>query len=785
MKKYLLLLIIVVGAITFNIGPLGGESLVTVENLNIPPIAVIGENIKAKILLKNASASGWTGQLDILLTGPEEMRDKTPVVTVQPGQTVLVIKNFTLTKEGIYTLSVGDKSATLRVLRPSELNTPGDIAIYYTRYYSNMPFLGVAEESREYCSATVYRGLTDYRGYRCMKWQTLDVKIPDSYFGYSYALITPDESESRQVAIIHYQPTQIIVMSFDPPAKNWTWPATSFTSDWSNFLMMIKMKRGEKEQALVISGKARFRVELWGTEIYRTSWGADEEVEVVKIYTDIENAEASGLPVYLAPEFTGKTIEEITRASGTIRLTRYLSGGIVLKEEEDVRISLSQTIIAYSPGSRIGSSTSGDLSIKYTSDMLCYNTHWLGSGGNPSYHNYLIGYPEPSANIPPVARFTYSPRYPTIDETIQFTDLSTDLDGTIVSHLWDFGDGTTSTLQSPTKKYTSAGNYTVTLAVTDSGGISTRASKIISVVTSRQATAITISPANFTVRAGSSITLTATLRDSAGTPIPRGTISWSATAGSFSATNVPIFEGRAVVTYTAPDFATVVTVVASFPGDGQFQASQGTATGIVVLPELAMVIENLTASLRDLKFSVDNLTTEISKLAEAISEGKVAVSVTVRMERETKQVEIKKDFQHEQIQAQVEVKGNNVIAKVSSENREGRTLILNIDNYVLPIINVQHVKVEVDGSEIPMAESYEDVLDPTNDADQAEYLILVGGRGIQVLVSIPHFSTRTITIRGPIAAAPTAWTPLLVAVGIVVVVLILLFAFRRRSRIAG
>jgi hypothetical protein len=159
--------------------------------------------------------------------------------------------------------------------------------------------------------------------------------------------------------------------------------------------------------------------------------------------------------------------------------------------------------------------------------------------------------------------------------------------------------------------------------------------------------------------------------------------------------------------------------------------------------------------------------------------------VTVRLGKETKQVEVKRDFQHEQVQTQVEVKGNNVIAKISSENREGRTVVLNIDNHILPVVNVQHVKVEVDGKEIPLADNYEDVLDPMNDGDQAEYLILVGGEGIQVLVSLPHFSTRTITIRGPTAAAPTAWAPLMVAVGIVIIVLILLFAFRRKSRIAS
>lgn len=48
---------------------------------------------------------------------------------------------------------------------------------------------------------------------------------------------------------------------------------------------------------------------------------------------------------------------------------------------------------------------------------------------------------------------------------ISFTDLST---GGPTSWLWDFGDGTTSTEQNPTKKYNHAGIYTVSLTADSS-----------------------------------------------------------------------------------------------------------------------------------------------------------------------------------------------------------------------------------------------------------------------------------------------------------------------------
>ncbi|MDZ4862486.1 MAG: PKD domain-containing protein [Gemmatimonadota bacterium] len=47
---------------------------------------------------------------------------------------------------------------------------------------------------------------------------------------------------------------------------------------------------------------------------------------------------------------------------------------------------------------------------------------------------------------------------------------STDPDGTIASYLWDFGDGTTSTQANPSKSYSAAGNFTLSLTVTDNLG---------------------------------------------------------------------------------------------------------------------------------------------------------------------------------------------------------------------------------------------------------------------------------------------------------------------------
>ncbi|PKK85266.1 MAG: hypothetical protein CVT48_06205, partial [Thermoplasmata archaeon HGW-Thermoplasmata-1] len=84
-------------------------------------------------------------------------------------------------------------------------------------------------------------------------------------------------------------------------------------------------------------------------------------------------------------------------------------------------------------------------------------------------------------NVPPVADFMYSPVNPTTSDTVQFTDASTDIDGTITAWAWNFGDGSTSAQQSPTHKYAKTGTYTVTLKVTDDAGGTDTVSKAIAV----------------------------------------------------------------------------------------------------------------------------------------------------------------------------------------------------------------------------------------------------------------------------------------------------------------
>ena len=71
------------------------------------------------------------------------------------------------------------------------------------------------------------------------------------------------------------------------------------------------------------------------------------------------------------------------------------------------------------------------------------------------------------AYTPPVANFTVPSTTGNFPYTICFTDTSS---YDPISWLWDFGDGTTSTLRNPCHTYRAPGTYTVTLTVSNLGG---------------------------------------------------------------------------------------------------------------------------------------------------------------------------------------------------------------------------------------------------------------------------------------------------------------------------
>ena len=75
------------------------------------------------------------------------------------------------------------------------------------------------------------------------------------------------------------------------------------------------------------------------------------------------------------------------------------------------------------------------------------------------------------AGVAPIADFGANPMSGNLPLSVVFTDLSS---GNPTTWAWDFGDGTTSTVQNPSHTYTLSGVFTVSLTVTNAYGTATK-----------------------------------------------------------------------------------------------------------------------------------------------------------------------------------------------------------------------------------------------------------------------------------------------------------------------
>lgn len=158
--------------------------------------------------------------------------------------------------------------------------------------------------------------------------------------------------------------------------------------------------------------------------------------------------------------------------SGTTRVYNwgYLAARYMFEKQ---RSKVSNVLGYFRPGNFTGYATYMNGSSMSTSMDNDFQA-WLPCVNNPSAPGCGT---TPPANLPPVASFTQSIN----NLAVNFSDTSTDSDGSIASRNWNFGDGSSSTAANPAKTYATAGSYTVSLTVTDDKGAATSISKTITV----------------------------------------------------------------------------------------------------------------------------------------------------------------------------------------------------------------------------------------------------------------------------------------------------------------
>jgi hypothetical protein len=264
---------------------------------------------------------------------------------------------------------------------------------------------------------------------------------------------------------------------------------------------------------------------------------------------------------------------------------------------------------------------------------------------------------------------------------------------------------------------------------------------------------------------------------------PGKTIALSASLGEVRpSTGVTDNLGQVRAIYLAPpvEAPTSVTITASFAGDSRWLASGSTCSGTILPPETKMKFENLVIALenRAVELAIPIAGENLKLVENSFIEGRLGACLSVGVAGGVSRHTV--EFLHPELaEPQVRVEtGKKIEVVVESTAVAGKTLLLNIENQVLQV-PADKIEVLFDGKKIGPADDYADVLDPTNES-VPEYLVVAGGRGMQVLVSVPSFSSHTITIQGP-AAAGTPWAPLLTAVAVIAIVLALLFVFRRKK----
>lgn len=197
----------------------------------------------------------------------------------------------------------------------------------------------------------------------------------------------------------------------------------------------------------------------------------------------------------------------VTTLSGTSMASPHVAGAAALVLESNPSASPSDV-----RGALIGNATTGRVTN-------------AGSGSPDALlYTSFVGGVDPPENQAPTAGFTSS----CSGLTCQFSDMSTD-DSGISAWSWTFGDGSGSSIQNPSKTFAAAGTYTVTLTVTDIGGLSSIASWNVSV---SQPAGIVLSAVGYKVQGRK-----------------RADLSWSGASSPF----VDIFRNNARVVTTLND----------------------------------------------------------------------------------------------------------------------------------------------------------------------------------------------------------------------------------------
>jgi PKD repeat protein len=203
------------------------------------------------------------------------------------------------------------------------------------------------------------------------------------------------------------------------------------------------------------------------------------------------------------------------------------------------------------PGAALDDATSTKQVVTATTGLLVAAKESDATGTN-------IHYAFVPLNHPPVAIAQASTSSGTAPLAVNFTGSgSSDTDGSIQSYQWAFGDGGTASTANPSHTYTTGGNYTAKLIVTDNDGATGQATVNITVTgaTTNQAPVVNAGTDQTITLPTNSVTLNGSVTDD-GRPNPPAKV--TATSSKRSSPGTVTF-GNASLAVTTASFSAVGT----------------------------------------------------------------------------------------------------------------------------------------------------------------------------------------------------------------------------------
>jgi hypothetical protein len=270
-----------------------------------------------------------------------------------------------------------------------------------------------------------------------------------------------------------------------------------YTRDFSS-VKKIPLSNGHADMAYSQEGREVIFGYVWNTTVKPSAYWAG--------MVDCETGELT----YLAPIGTSRwhfSANNYDKPGWGIVSTYYATGGSgsnagTENRWGDYEVFMVELTKRMNPAPRVWRLAKTHTCFKAYADAPFAKTNkrgtkiWFGSGWGQSYTDkgaqydvYQINLPSTwykdlMGNLPPTASISATPLSGKPPLTVNFTGSAKDVDGSVASYAWNFGDGSTSNQQNTSHTYETPGTYIATLKVTDDKGATVNANVTINVLKS-------------------------------------------------------------------------------------------------------------------------------------------------------------------------------------------------------------------------------------------------------------------------------------------------------------